>query len=119
MYANHVYIFGPVMSGKSLDDEINVKIGKSKNTDEHLDQRYKEHKRHCPTDVQLRVFDTNLTDDQVHEHLRNSVQRYFQAHTHNGPGRDVITLKVKHYAIYTHDWGKGFDMKLDFARRVV
>jgi type III restriction/modification enzyme restriction subunit len=97
MSINIVYIFGPDVTSLKDDDIMAFKLGLAKNNETNFTQRFSEHKRHCPHDIQLLKFETDTTDGPVHRHLRKTVPHLFKSI--RGEGHEVITCTYKNYLI--------------------
>jgi superfamily II DNA or RNA helicase len=93
---NTIYGYGPDLSNKGPDDIVEIKIGMYHNDSKNTNQRFETYKRSHMDATKLFEFDTDLTDGDVHEHLRSTLYRFLNFKLGEG-GREMFRFKVKRF----------------------
>ena len=95
---NTIYGYGPNLSNKDPEDIVEIKIGMFHNSSKNTNQRFETFSRSHGDAAKLFEIESDLTDGDVHDFLRENKNTYrFVTFKLGKTGREMLSFKVKRY----------------------
>ena len=94
---NTIYCYGPNLSNKDPEDIVEIKIGMFHNLSKNTNQRFEAFSRSHGDAAKLFEIESDLTDGDVHDFLRDNMYHFVTFKLGKKVGREMFSFKAKHF----------------------